>query len=209
MDRVEIKEKAKAILKENFKGFWKGYLIILAISFLCSLVLGLVAKPQSTLYAALNFVLSFFLSTLSVGFTLYTLKLVRKEEYSREDIFRFVKNVLPIAAITLIMGIIIMLWSLLLVIPGIIAAIGYSMVFYLYADEHTEGESKSPMEYLSESKKLMDGYKMDYFVFILSFIGWGFLSVLTLGIGFIYTIPYISIAETLYYDELKKKKENE
>ncbi len=209
MDRVEIKEKAKAILKENFKGFWKGYLIILAISFLCSLVLGLVANPESMLYAALNFVLSFFLSTLSVGFTLYTLKLVRKEEYSREDIFRFVKNVLPIAAITLIMGIIIMLWSLLLVIPGIIAAIGYSMVFYLYADLHTEGESKSPMEYLSESKKLMDGYKMDYFVFILSFIGWGFLSVLTLGIGFIYTIPYISIAETLYYDELKKKKENE
>ena len=209
MDRVEIKEKAKAILKENFKGFWKGYLIILAISFLCSLVLGLVANPESMLYAALNFVLSFFLSTLSVGFTLYTLKLVRKEEYSREDIFRFVKNVLPISAITLIMGIIIMLWSLLLVIPGIIAAIGYSMVFYLYADLHTEGESKSPMEYLSESKKLMDGYKMDYFVFILSFIGWGFLSVLTLGIGFIYTIPYISIAETLYYDELKKKKENE
>lgn len=209
MDRVEIKEKAKIILKENFKGFWKGYLVILAISLLCSFVLGLLAKPDSMMFQVLNLVLSFFLSTLSVGFVLYTLKMIRQEEYSREDLFRFVKNVLPIAAISLLVGIFVMLWSILLVIPGIIAAISYSMVFYLYADKHTEGESKTPMDYLNESKELMNGYKMDYFVFLLSFIGWGFLSVLTLGIGFIYTIPYVSIAEALYYDELKNKKENE
>ena len=209
MNRVEIKTKAKEILKENFKGFWKGYIIIFGISFLCSLVLGIIAKPGSILYQALNLVITFFLSTLNVGFILYILKMVRKEEYSNEDIFKFVKNVLPIVAITILMTIFVFLWSLLLIIPGIIAALGYSMVFYIYADKHVENESKSPMEYLSESKKLMNGYKLDYFVFGLSFIGWILLSAVTFGIGLIYTIPYITIAEALYYEELKKKHKTE
>ncbi len=206
MDRVEIKKKAKTILKENFKDFWKGYIIILLISFLCSLVLTIFNKPDSMLYAALNIVVSFFTSTLTVGFILYVLKMIRNESYSNEDIFRFVKNVLPIAAISILMMIFIILWSFLFIIPGIIAAISYTMVFYLYADKHEEGKADNPMDYLNQSKELMNGYKLDYFIFILSFLGWILLSTVTLGIGFIYTLPYVTISEAIYYEELKKKK---
>jgi uncharacterized membrane protein len=65
------------------------------------------------------------------------------------------------------------------------------------------------MEYLSKSRELMKGYKWDYFVFNLSFIGWILLSIITFGILFVYVIPYISIADTIYYDELKKIKDKE
>ena len=207
MNRVEIKTKAKTILKENFKDFWKGYIIILLISFVCSLVLSIFSNSESMLYAALSIVISFFTSTLTIGFMLYVLKMIRGESYSNEDIFQFVKNVLPIAAISILMTIFILLWSFLFIIPGIIAALSYSMVFYLYADKHEDDKTDNPMDYLSQSKELMKGYKLDYFVFCLSFIGWILLSIITLGLGLVYTIPYLTISEAIYYEELKKKKE--
>lgn len=205
MNRIEIKEKAKEILKENFKGFWVGYLIVLAISFLITLAIELLTNEGSVIYNCLTLVASFFTATLSVGFYSYTLKMVRGEDYEKEDLFQFVGKILPIVAITLLMTIFVFLWSILLIIPGIIAALGYSMIFYLYADNQDD----SPMEYLSKSKEMMNGYKWDYFVFGLSFIGWILLSVITLGIALIYVVPYVSIAQTIYYDELKKLKEKE
>ena len=205
MNRIEIKEKAKEILKENFKGFWVGYLIVLAISFLITLAIELLTNEGSVIYNCLTLVASFFTATLSVGFYSYTLKMVRGEDYEKEDLFQFVGKILPIVAITLLMTIFVFLWSILLIIPGIIAALGYSMIFYLYADNQDD----SPMEYLSKSKEMMNGYKWDYFVFGLSFIGWILLCVITLGIALIYVVPYVSIAQSIYYNELKTLKEKE
>ncbi len=207
MDRVEIKTKARTILKENFKDFWRGYIVILLISFVCSLILMVFGNSENLLSATLSIVISFFTTTLTVGFMLYILKMIRGESYSNEDIFRFVKNVLPITVISILMTIFITLWSFLFIIPGIIAALGYSMVFYLYADKHDDEKPDNPMDYLSQSKELMKGYKLDYFVFCLSFIGWILVSVITLGLGLIYTIPYLTLSEAVYYEELKKKKE--
>lgn len=205
MNRIEIKERARKLAKENLKSFWKGYLIVIAISFLCSFAIELLFERGSTIYNCLTLVASFFTSTLSVGFYLYVLKMIRGEEYTKEDIFRFVGNILPIVAISFLMTIFVCLWCILLIIPGIIVALSYSMVFYIYADN----QELTPMDYLSQSKEMMQGYKWDYFVFVLSFIGWILLSVITLGIGFIWTVPYVSIAEALYYEELKKVKEIE
>ncbi len=205
MDRIEIKTRAKEIAKENFKGFWKGYLIILGISFLCTFIIELLFEQGSMIYSCLTLVASFFTSTLSVGFNLYILKMVRGEDYDREDLFKFIGDILPIVAISILMVVFSLLWSILLIIPGIIAAISYAMVFYIYADDQ-EG---TPMDFLSRSKEMMWGYKWDYFVFVLSFIGWFLVGVVTIGIGFIWIIPYVSIAEAIYYDELKKRKELE
>ena len=71
------------------------------------------------------------------------------------------------------------LWSLLLVIPGIIATYRYSLAFYVLCDN----PEMSVTECVNESKRLMDGHKGRLFCLHLSFIGWRLLSALTLGIG--------------------------
>ncbi len=204
MNHLDIKQRAQIMVKEKFKDFWSGYVIIIAINFLIDIVLTLLFK-DGILKTALSLVSSLFLSTLSVGLYAYILKIVRNQDYNRQDIFNFVGQVMPIFCISCLVTILIMLGSLLFIIPGIIIALAYSMVFYLYADD----SSHLPMEYLNMSKKLMKGYKLDYFLFILSFFGWILLSVLTFGIALIYVIPYMSFAETIYYDELTKISHDE
>ena len=61
---------------------------------------------------------------------------------------------------------------------------------------------------VKKSKEMMLGYKNDYFLFMLSFTGWILFSILTLGIGLIYVIPYITVCQALYYEELKKITKN-
>ncbi|MCR4789913.1 MAG: DUF975 family protein [Treponemataceae bacterium] len=91
---------------------------------------------------------------------------------------------------TLWSNLFIILWSMLFVIPGIIKAISYSQAFYILA----EFPSVSITQALKISQKIMKGYKADYFVMQLSFIGWGLLACLTCGIGFLWLIPYIQSA---------------
>lgn len=205
MNRVEIKEKAKKIVKENLGGFWKGYIIILAISFLISFAIELIFPKDSTLYSCFTIVASLFTMTLNVGLYSYILKMVRGESYDKDDIFKFIGNIFPIIVISLLVTIFCILWSILFIIPGIIASLSYSMVYLIYVDD----SSMSPMDYLYKSKEMMNGYKWNYFVFGLSFLGWILFSIVTLGIGLIWVIPYVTVAEVVYYDELKKIKKCE
>lgn len=70
------------------------------------------------------------------------------------------------------------LWSLLFVVPGIIATFRYSMCFYLRVD-HPEW---SASQCINESKRLMKGNKGKLFCLELSFIGWYFLAGIVSGI---------------------------
>ncbi len=203
MNRLEIKSKAKNIVKEKLKDFWAGYGIILAISFLLSLAVQILTNSESTLNLVLSIVVSCFSMTLSVGFYAYILKMVRKKRYNRDVIFSYIGKVLPIVAISLLTFILSFLWSFLFIIPGIIAAISYSFVYLVYVDNN----DLSPMECLSKSKELLKGYKMDYVIFNLSFLGWIISCVLIIPMVFV--IPYYMTSEVLYYDELKKLKAKE
>ncbi|MBQ7432327.1 MAG: DUF975 family protein [Lachnospiraceae bacterium] len=87
------------------------------------------------------------------------------------------------------------LWSLLLVIPGIIAAYRYAMAPYLMAEYPDMGISEA----IERSKELMDGHKMDLFLLHLSFIGWAFLCIFTLGIGLLWLNPYMNVSEAEFY----------
>ena len=94
-----------------------------------------------------------------------------------------------------------LLWTLLLVIPGIIKAYSYSMTFYILREnpEMTAGDA------ITASQKMMDGHKMDLFLLSLSFIGWAFLASITFGIGYLWLIPYIYTAYAAFYETLKKE----
>jgi uncharacterized membrane protein len=93
----------------------------------------------------------------------------------------------------------ILLWTLLLIIPGIIAAISYSMTFYILADDNSIGA----MDAIDKSKKMMDGYKWKCFCLGLRFLGWALLCILTLGIGFLWLMPYMQVSMAKFYDDVK------
>lgn len=99
----------------------------------------------------------------------------------------------------LLMMLYIFLWSLLFLIPGIIMSYAYSMTYYILADD----ENISGQEALHKSKEMMRGYKMKLFLLQLRFFGWIILSCITFGIGFIWLIPYIKMAETKFYLDVK------
>ena len=87
---------------------------------------------------------------------------------------------------------------MLLVIPGIIIALMLSMCNYLLADGRTD-----IWQIIKDSAAMMKGHKWEYFVFGLSFIGWILLCGITLGIAAIYVVPYMSVAQCVWYDKLK------
>lgn len=93
------------------------------------------------------------------------------------------------------------LWYLLLIIPGIIKSYSYSMTYYILKD-NPELKNNAAIE---KSMQMMDGHKMDLFLLHLSFIGWAILCLLTMGIGFIFLIPYMYTAQAHFYEDLKKE----
>lgn len=221
MDRVKIKTKAKEVIKGRIWEFWKGYLvyglIIGTIAAFLEIITG-ASKATECLYSMklagetlcyatkgdliveiISLVVSFITAFLALGFVHYTMKFARKKSLELNDIFKYKKAFVPTFLLLFLVALFTSLWSLLFIIPGIIAELAYSMSQYIYCDKELK-----PMECIKASKEMMDGHKWDYFVFNLSFVGWIILGAFTFGLLYIWLIPYISTADVLYYDELKK-----
>jgi uncharacterized membrane protein len=97
------------------------------------------------------------------------------------------------------MTIFIILWTLLLIIPGIIMSLAYSMTFYILADN----PDINPIDAIRKSREMMYGYKWKIFCLNLRFIGWGFLCIFTMGIGLLWLLPYMSVSFAKFYEEAK------
>ena len=92
------------------------------------------------------------------------------------------------------------LWSLLLLIPGIIAAINYSQSVYLMLGD----PDLKPNDAINQSIALMKGYRVDFFVLGLSFIGWLLLVVVTFGLAWLYVGPYMEITLAAFHRKLRE-----
>lgn len=104
--------------------------------------------------------------------------------------------------IMLLRTVYIILWSLLLVIPGIIKTYEYRMIPYLLA----ENPDLTREEAFALSKQMMTGVKWNAFVLDLSFIGWAILSLFTLGlVGIFYGNPYKGLTDAALYMALREK----
>lgn len=104
-------------------------------------------------------------------------------------------------------GLFMALWTLLLVIPGIIKSYSYAMAPYIMKDYFTAGRTDiSATEAITASRALMDGKKWDLFVFDLSFLGWAILCIFTAGIGFIWLAPYYQQSKVNFYRQLAEDK---
>lgn len=103
----------------------------------------------------------------------------------------------------LLMGIFIFLWSLLLIVPGIIKAYSYAMTPYILVDR----PELSVRDAIRLSGRMMSGRKLDLFCLHLSFIGWMLLCILTLGIGILFLSPYMMTAQAAFYQDVRSDYE--
>jgi Predicted integral membrane protein len=114
------------------------------------------------------------------------------------SVYPNVKTPIKLIAAIILHDIFLYLWSLLLFIPGIIKGLAYSQTFYILRDY----PELTILEAITESRRKMDGFKWKYFLLELSFIGWGILCLFTLGIGFLWLVPYIATAKATFYNQL-------
>lgn len=137
-------------------------------------------------------------SIVSLGYRKFNLDLVDGTNAEIGSLFSYFKHWKTAIVANLLQTLYIFLWSLLCVIPGIIAGYNYAMVPYILADN----PNLAPREALQKSKEMMYGHRWQYFLLNLSFIGWSILCIFTCGIGFIWLIPYINAATAEFYREI-------
>ncbi len=201
MNFIEIKEEAKKLTSKHILKFWKSSLLVFASSIALAIILGIISC------GVLAFITELLALPLYIGFISYILSLTREEEVSLTDIFQDYKKIGLIVVTLIISYVFIIFGYILLIIPGIMIAFSLVMVGYLLADSKETSISEAK-NIIRESIEMMNGYKLDYFIFELSFIGWYFLGAITFGIAYIYVIPYFTFANTLYYQRLKEKRKS-
>lgn len=199
MDRVEIKKWAK----EKIKGhIWELLVPILVSGILTGLTIGQqYTMDGGTLKVEGGYNLGIFFYFVTVGLTYFMVKFINDEDHNFKDLFRFANDYVRIFVVNLLQGIFIVLWSLLLIIPGIMKAFAYALVPFILADDKYKDLSYT--EVLKKSEQMMKGHKMDYFVFCLSFIGWFFLTILTFGLLLIWLSPYYETARVKFLNDIK------
>ena len=137
-------------------------------------------------------------SIIGVGYRKYNLNLVDKQEAGFDNLFAYFsywKNAFKTKLLKTIYEI---LWTMLFIIPGIIASYSYAMTDYILA-ENPELTAKEAIE---KSKDMMEGNRWRLFCLEISFIGWGILSLLTLGIGSLWLTPYMEASMAAFYREV-------
>ena len=141
------------------------------------------------------------MAVVGVGFSLFVMNSVRRSQPALGNLLDGFGMFPRVLFLIILQIVFIFLWSLLLVIPGIIAAYRYSFAVYVMID-HPE---MSAMDCLRESKRLTTGYKRQLFLLDLSFIFWFLLTMIPV-VGYIaqvYVTPYMESARVLYYEQIR------
>ena len=221
MNRVELKNKAKDLIKGNKWYILKpavyvyvAIFILTAIAMTLDSSLGLVEKETIELaddFVTYNFngpitdivslICGFVGCIFSVAYAYYILSFIRGKKMEVKEVFEFAKKNWVIAfLVTLVTGLIVFGCTILLIIPGIIAAMGLNYYRHVCADNP---ELKT-MEIVKKTWHMTDGHKLDLFVLCLSFIGWAILACFTFGLLYIWLLPYFYVTIALYYEEIKQ-----
>jgi len=144
-------------------------------------------RPIGVFLALLLFMLQ---PVLEVGFISFCIKTNRKKSTEFKDLFNGFLFFGKVISIFLITTLFIFLWSMLLIIPGIVASYRYRLAYYILLDD----PGKGALQCISESKLLMNGMKLELLVIDLSFLGWYVLDfAIFVLIPLSFTIPVISI----------------
>ena len=140
-----------------------------------------------------------------VGYSKFNLDLIEGSESKNiGTLFSGFKILKTAFLAKLLQNLYVFLWSLLFIIPGIVASYKYAMTGYILA----ENPNMSAKEALEQSKRIMDGNKLRLFSLDMSFIGWHLLCILSLGVGYVWLAPYIEASHAAFYCDLTKFERN-
>lgn len=153
-----------------------------------------------------SFLLNFFLLyPLSLGYSVAHKELLQNGDAAitrntvRLAFSDYVRNAVSILLVYLYT----LLWTLLFIVPGIIKGLAYSLTPFIVKDN----PQLSPNQAINLSMKMMKGHKFDLFCLLLSFIGWSFLAMFTMGIGYLWLAPYIATTIAAFYEDVKAEYE--
>ncbi len=168
----------RAYARRSLKGKWGSSILVCLVY---TLIIG-VCGELSFIGSIINLLIA---GPLHYGLSKYFLQLNRGREASISNLFDGFKPMFVPALLTMLLtGIYVFLWSLLLIVPGIIAALRYSQAYYILNDQ----PELTASEAIRTSAQMMSGHKWKLFLLYLSFIGWFLLSLLSLCIGFLWII---------------------
>ena len=204
MTRAETKKWAKLKIKGKM---WN----VLGVSLIAGLINGISTTSSSEsdieviiIELIISFVCGILAMIIDVGLIRWMTNFINDKETKLEILFSKFKDWKQVTMVFIHQYAMVLLYTLLLIIPGMIKALGYSLVPYILANDSNMGSD----EVLKLSEKMMKGHKMDLFIFSLSFIGWHLLAIFTLGILEIWIIPYQETATTKYLLDIKAEYEN-
>ena len=179
LDRTEIKSEARSLIRTGTVSPIRMTLLLLAISLALSLVnsgvsymVGESFRLAAIPFSFISILVSLVSLVLNAGYTCYCLGIHRREHMPYESLFDAFSFAGKVILLSIVEGVFIFLWSMLFVVPGIIAAYRYSFAVMNLCRNPDLGV----MEALNLSKQQTFGYKWQLFVLQLSFIGWYLLA---------------------------------
>lgn len=190
---LKLNSELRAISRTTLSGNWM-------MAALATLVYLLIAGGVSSIPVAGSVLAIIITYPLAYGFAILFLDLFREgKPIDIGKLFDGFKDFGRVWVTLILVAIYTILWTCLLIIPGIVKSYSYALTPFILKDE-PELKYNAAIE---KSMRMMDGYKMKLFLLDLSFIGWMILSVLTLGIGLLFLQPYMNTARAAFYEDLK------
>jgi uncharacterized membrane protein len=187
MHSLPSSSEIRASARSSLAGFWGKAVVVGLLFYILNGAVGTV--PFGTLLCT---------GAFTIGYHLFSMGLVRRGDPSVATLFDGFKQFGKTILLFLLITVFTFLWTLLLIVPGIVAHFRYSQAYYILIDN----PEISPMEAIRRSKAMMTGYKSKLFTLYLSFIGWYILCLCTAGIGFLWLSPYHMTAKAAFYELL-------
>ena len=215
---MQLNSELRAQARERLEGKWGTFVLMTFLFYVIQALLQIpgyigslleVLSPENVL-ASLSFsnisnILSLLALPLSWGLTVSLLRNHREESVDLENLFdgfrggRYTRVFCALFLVNLFT----FLWTLLLIIPGIIKAFSYALTPYIIMDE----PELTARQAITRSCEIMQGRRWKLFCLYLSFIGWGILCLLTFGIGFLWLVPYMNASIAAFYEDARAEYE--
>ncbi len=191
----------RAEARHSLSGHWTTAVLVTLVYMIVAAVFTTPSyvHDYASIISLLLYILVFY--PIAYGYCIYALNVRRGEMAGVGTLFTGFDNYKRVTLTLLLRSVYIFLWSILLVVPGIVKSYSYAMTEFVLRD-HPELSSDAAIE---ESMALMKGNKWKLFCLDLSFIGWIFLGVITAGIGLLWVAPYMTVARAAFYEDIKTK----
>ena len=217
---MQLNSELRAQARERLEGQWGTFVLMTFLFYVIQVLLQIpgyigslleILSPENVL-ASLSFsnisnILSLLALPLSWGLTVSLLRNHREESVDLENLFdgfrggRYTRVFCALFLVNLFT----ILWTLLLIIPGIMKAFSYALTPYIVMDE----PELTARQAITRSCEIMEGRRWKLFCLSLSFIGWGILSLLTFGIGILWLVPYMNASVAAFYEDARAEYEAE